>query len=164
MFWLLPTETGHNNQQELCVSVLGCTKPKAHRTVLRKKKQDLCCCFLQTFGMLPDLTKADTTGLRKKKRKHSRDNVGLVLSRFVSSRCRVIIVFHLEFVAARKIRLVLGSVYTGCVAFTNAVVCVATQGVASQHHDAGIDHWSIPASPTQAPALVNPTRPVCSDP
>ena len=31
-------------------------------------------------------------------------------------------------------------------------------------HDTEIDHWSIRASPTQAPALVKATRLVCSDP
>ena len=39
-----------------------------------------------------------------------------------------------------------GSVYTGRVAITNAVVCVATKGVALVNADARIDLWSIPAS------------------
>ncbi len=66
-----------------------------------------------------------------------------------------------------KVLELLGSVYTRRVAFTNAVVCIATQWVASQHHDAGIDHWSIPASwccdathcvAMQTTALVKATR------
>ena len=48
-----------------------------------------------------------------------------------------------------KLMEFLGVDTPGASAFTNAFVCVTRQGVASQRRDTGIDHWSIPASPTQ---------------
>ncbi len=64
----------------------------------------------------------------------------------------------------------IGSLCTGRVAFTNAVVCVVALPRRVVHcdarfcHDAEIGHLSIRPSPTQAPALVKATRLVCSDP